>query len=930
MRADQIKARVLIEGVLVPKVSQITVTSTATEISQATLTMPAIPGLETEELKRAHVAIFWSDVDIRSQVADDQWPLLFEGEIVGDSYNKTVYSRDQVFHCQGLSLYWEQIMLYAYDLSQGFVGTTPWTSAISLAVGNDRFQFEAPIAGANLQQRFIAKFQEAVARDKDSAYYLLVKNAFSEALDVNYFFRQRDQALKLRNRFVSAKDPGLQKLIGTDLLNSVLSNDVLTRGGETTIMTLLKDVLSVFRYQIVCNPQPVFVDSGYQKKKTAADKEKRDQEIRYRFQSYLVGKGVDDPTAKILGAEITTTGGQAQIDYVTQAAMDNITLTSTPSPLLADEIRGLAEFAVKDLNDSAGNRKWDARGLDIAGDDLLTQFLLLPDTRFALPPTCNIIFPGDQSGFSLDRQLAQEPTRAIGKPVFAHGVLPVSLVLAPEGLATTAVVPAETIVPASGGTFRFPLDEPYTLTSPWGKRTHPITKVKSFHFGVDLAAAKGRPIYAFDAGIVTRAHDTHDIGGQEVKINHGNMSTGYSHLSQINVVVGQSVDMGDVIGQVGSTGVYPSSGKASSTGNHLHFSIKINGDFKDPMAVMADKSKAAAAAIPQNPPSVTTEAVNLGDGTRQQTTDPWLEHRFLTPEEQVTGIVPFIDNDTLMRAHALLTYGGGEAQVIDHYTHMLNSELLWRRYQTRSLSALTMPFNPNPVAGFPALIIDKVRSLIGLVTNITHTLHVGGGQGVASTTVQIEAPRYWDEGDPYYWVGGKATVEPDSDKAHFPPYYLTSLLATNSTDAGFWSAEDKQTAALDKNRDVDRFYSALLGANVTGIPYQYAQRKLTPQGQTPVYNAAIAPREGKPAPNTLVGEYYERLRHDPLQATDYVRNLTRRQGLAERELMIRVLGAEPTTLEGVVRYNGPSFRPEYQEKIEDLNLYLVENQSFRG
>lgn len=103
------------------------------------------------------------------------------------------------------------------------------------------------------------------------------------------------------------------------------------------------------------------------------------------------------------------------------------------------------------------------------------------------------------------------------------------------------------------------------------------------HTGVDLAASSGTPIYASKSGTVVTAQywDGHSTGGMQsygnmVQIDHGDgSSTLYAHCSKICVSKGQKVSQGQVIGYVGTTG--------NSTGNHLHFEMKINGSRVNPL-----------------------------------------------------------------------------------------------------------------------------------------------------------------------------------------------------------------------------------------------------------------------------------------------------------------------------------------------------------
>jgi murein DD-endopeptidase MepM/ murein hydrolase activator NlpD len=112
------------------------------------------------------------------------------------------------------------------------------------------------------------------------------------------------------------------------------------------------------------------------------------------------------------------------------------------------------------------------------------------------------------------------------------------------------------------------------MSSPFGMRLDPFNGRPAVHTGIDLRGDIGEPAHATAAGRVTIAGREGGYGNM-VEINHGNgLATRYGHLSKILVKVGQTVHIGDVIGLIGSTG--------RSTGPHLHYETRINGEAVDP------------------------------------------------------------------------------------------------------------------------------------------------------------------------------------------------------------------------------------------------------------------------------------------------------------------------------------------------------------
>lgn len=107
------------------------------------------------------------------------------------------------------------------------------------------------------------------------------------------------------------------------------------------------------------------------------------------------------------------------------------------------------------------------------------------------------------------------------------------------------------------------------ITSGFGGRVAPTAGATTGHDGIDYGAGYGAAVYAADSGTVITAQ-YNSARGNYIVVNHGNgMQTWYQHLSSMSVTVGQTVARGQVIGNVGTTGI--------STGPHLHFEVHVGG-----------------------------------------------------------------------------------------------------------------------------------------------------------------------------------------------------------------------------------------------------------------------------------------------------------------------------------------------------------------
>ncbi len=136
---------------------------------------------------------------------------------------------------------------------------------------------------------------------------------------------------------------------------------------------------------------------------------------------------------------------------------------------------------------------------------------------------------------------------------------------------------------------RLPLTRPIPgapITSRFGVRVDPFLGTPAMHTGIDFRAPTGFPARATADGTVTMAGYNGGYGNM-VEVDHGNgVTTRYGHLSKIEVTVGQVVSKGAMLGRTGSTG--------RSTGPHLHYEVRVDGDAIDPMQYIKAGTEIAA------------------------------------------------------------------------------------------------------------------------------------------------------------------------------------------------------------------------------------------------------------------------------------------------------------------------------------------------
>lgn len=142
---------------------------------------------------------------------------------------------------------------------------------------------------------------------------------------------------------------------------------------------------------------------------------------------------------------------------------------------------------------------------------------------------------------------------------------------APSSTPSTPSTPSHN---ATVSGYTWPLPGYTNVSSDYGYRSDPFTGVTTFHSGIDMPAPAGTPIVAAASGTVEWANYSSSAGNW-IGINHGNgVYTVYMHMSALLVSAGTRVSAGQTIGLVGTTG--------SSTGNHLHFSVRKNSAYVNP------------------------------------------------------------------------------------------------------------------------------------------------------------------------------------------------------------------------------------------------------------------------------------------------------------------------------------------------------------
>ena len=148
----------------------------------------------------------------------------------------------------------------------------------------------------------------------------------------------------------------------------------------------------------------------------------------------------------------------------------------------------------------------------------------------------------------------------------------------------------------SSSGYAWPIPGYNSITSYFGYRTSPTAGASSYHSGLDIGAPEGSKLIAVTSGKITFASFLGG-GGYTITITSGNIKFTYCHVSPYYIVkIGDKVSQGQVIGYVGPKNVYGVKGNqyfdengnptnGATTGPHLHFGVRVDGEYIDPLSL---------------------------------------------------------------------------------------------------------------------------------------------------------------------------------------------------------------------------------------------------------------------------------------------------------------------------------------------------------
>ncbi len=251
-------------------------------------------------------------------------------------------------------------------------------------------------------------------------------------------------------------------------------------------------------------------------------------------------------------------------EYYAKVVIENNPYTDTLEQIKNKNVANRLSSAIKDAIDGKKLKKGDVINFIYRQKNRMGKAVLLPDIKIVRVKRGEketfIYVDEDGDGFTQVGKSVAYKVKGKKKKVYTKKV-------STQGQSSKFIMPLRNV----------------RITSHFSySRYHPILKRNRPHHGTDFGAKKGTPLLAVNSGKITYASRMGSYGNV-VKIKHdGGYESLYAHQSRIRVKRGQHVKRGQIIGYVGSTG--------RSTGPHLHFGLRKNGRWINPMNVLGKKS----------------------------------------------------------------------------------------------------------------------------------------------------------------------------------------------------------------------------------------------------------------------------------------------------------------------------------------------------
>lgn len=467
---DTAKIRVYFEGVLFPYAKSVVITEGIGNVS-AQIEVPPSVRLLSEQWTGMMCHVFYANKRVLSEYPDpgnapppaEGWPILFQGELSGESSNASVQSENVMLTFASHSRHFDQTLLYFYDPARN-------ASVVDIEkqahfIGNSRINIDTAGTLSRRTQILTSMTRRIGEMDQDTERNIAFSSTVLELLrttgDQHAMFNYFDKKLKLSKRFAAYADPDVGNILKLNQLKHLVDQRAQALPSFTSVMQLLDIATGIMKYNWNQLSQPRLrptqqVDQIEESAEDVAEK-------IYNSAKTLIDKGLvsrgpfqmdvgnislpadyAERVRNTQGSDVVEAGiipirsfvnkvFLQYIDLVDRLGGDDSSLLTQAFQDTVDSYNFPTYGDIEEPETDEGDTIGDQPAPDFSGNsdgeeveveqllkidqallqerDELNEFTVTPNMEFAQPPKCNVLFPASFTNYGLNRNAFQEPTR---------------------------------------------------------------------------------------------------------------------------------------------------------------------------------------------------------------------------------------------------------------------------------------------------------------------------------------------------------------------------------------------------------------------------------------------------------------------------------------------------------------------------------------
>lgn len=459
--ADFIETRVFIEGVLFPYAKSITVMDGQNSVS-CRIEVPPSVKLKAEEWTGATCHIFYANKRVfekfgnADNTSPSDWPILFQGELVGTTSQKTVASENVSLEFTGHAKHFDQTILYFYDPNRENPANV---TNQSMFLGNKEIEvdFDGVISRstgilATLQDRIEAL--EDKDTDRNIAFTSIVMDILRQARDRHIAFHIFDDKFKLSTRFAAYTDPDIKEVLNLEMMRNLIDQQSQALDSNTPLTRILEIATEHMKYNWLHISQPQRRTSAYASMRGGIPTfDSSGVNVQAAVNSAIQQYRTRPSNITIMGESVSFPPGFdfrfrsiSKEEFVrrTSQLIENNSLTAaeaiqelinlnifvkepsrSPENKVTDDVdlslQAVQQEQEKDSDQEKIIELMEEDQRELINRDELNEFTVVPNMQFSQPPKCNVILPMNLTSYGITRSNMAEPTRLYGRAQFAPG-----------------------------------------------------------------------------------------------------------------------------------------------------------------------------------------------------------------------------------------------------------------------------------------------------------------------------------------------------------------------------------------------------------------------------------------------------------------------------------------------------------------------------